>query len=142
MALLSNRAYPSGAIIHKLIEKGYPEDESAEAAGWLSELGYLDDGAYIASVIRSHKAKGYGPRRTLLYLQSQGISREAAEEALENSCGGEDAYENIAAAIDAFLHKRASASPDYAEKQKLAAALSRRGFDYSDINAGLERLED
>lgn len=142
MAMLSNHAYASETLFDKLIEKGYPESESADAVAWLTGLGYLDDTAYTESVIRSQRAKGYGPRRISMYLQAHGISREAADEALESAFGGEGACERTAGAIDAFLAKRAGSSPDRAEREKLAAALARRGFEYADIRAGFDRLEE
>jgi len=144
-AILSYRTYSSNAVFDKLIEKGYSEQESAEAVEWLTELGYLNDAAYAADVIRAQRAKGYGPKRILLYLQTRGISREMAEEALDDAFGDEDSSDSAAKAIDAFLLKHvkcASEAPERAERQKLAMALARRGFDYSDIRAGLERLEE
>jgi len=140
-ALLSNRAYSSGNMYEKLIGKGYSENESADAVKRLTELGYLDDSAYALGVIRSQRAKGYGPNRILLYLQERGIPREIAEDAL--NIDNEVSANSTTKAIDAYLRKHAkndTDAPGPAERQKLAAALARRGFDYSDIRAGLERL--
>lgn len=138
MLLLSKRAYASQAVFHRLLIKGYAENESQEAVRWLEGLGYLDDRAYARLVTVRLQSKGYGPRRISQYLQTHGLSREAAEEALE--CGCTDG-ERTARSIDDFLHKKASGSPDRAERQRLVGALLRRGFDYSDIRAGLQRLD-
>ncbi len=140
--MLASWAYASQTVCERLIEKGYSGEDAAEAVAWLRGMGYLDDDAYCASVIRSQRSKGYGPRRISLYLQAHGICRENAEQALEGAFGGDESRDKTVRAIDEFLRKRAGENPDRAMRDKLAAALLRRGFEYSDIRAGLERLEE
>lgn len=109
------------------------EEEAAAVAGWLEELGYLDDGAYASRVVEHYSAKGYGPAKLRDELYRRGVPREHWDEALEGAQSPE-------AGIDEFLrHKLKGERADPKALKRAADALVRRGYRWEDIKSGLRR---
>jgi len=107
--------------------------EAEEAAGWLEELGYLDDRAYARTVVEHYSAKNYGPAKLRNELYRRGVPRECWDDALE---GAEDPAEGI----DGFLrHKLRGDGSDPKALKRAADALARRGYRWDDIKDGLRR---
>ena len=107
-------------------------EEAEEAAAWLEELGYVDDGAYAKSLSEHYAAKGYGPARIRDEFYRRGVPREYWEEAL---AGLEDPAEDI----DAFLRRKLKGDADPKALKRAADALARRGYRWEDIKDGLRR---
>lgn len=108
-------------------------EEAEDAAAWLEDLGYLDDGAYARTVVEHYSAKGYGPAKLRDELYRRGVPRRYWEEALEEA-------EDPAQGIDAFLrHKLKGDSGDPKALKRAADALARRGYRWEDIKDGLRR---
>ena len=117
----------------KLGEWGAAEDESAAVCDRMEELGYLNDGAYAAQVVRHYAARGFGEKKLRDELYRRGVPRELWEEALEQA-------EDPADAIDALIAKKlAGRIPDRREMKKVSDALMRRGYRWSEISEGLRR---
>ena len=106
--------------------------EELAAAGWLEELGYLNDEAYAKSLAEHYAAKGYGPAKVRDELYRRGVPREYWEEALE---GLEDPAEDI----DAFLRRKLKGDTEPKALKRAADALARRGYRWEDIKDGLRR---
>lgn len=66
-----------------------------------------------------------------------GIDREIIDRAL-----AEQAPDNVQTAKDLILRKYSRKLQQEDGRQKVMAALARRGFGYHDIQAALEQLED
>ena len=99
----------------------------------MEELGFLNDAAYAAQVVRYYSAKGYGERKLRDELYCRGVPRELWEDALDQA-------QDSSTAIDAFLTKKLGGrTPDRQELKKLSDALARRGYHWSDINEALGR---
>ena len=112
---------------------GADEEEQAAVCGRLEELGYLNDGAYAAQVVRHYAARGYGVRKLRDELYRRGIPRELWDAALEEQG-------DTAGAIDAFLEKKLKGrAPEAGELKKLSDALARRGFGWEEIRDALGR---
>lgn len=107
-------------------------EEAEEAAAWLEELGYVDDGAYAKSLSEHYAAKGYGPAKIRDEFYRRGVPREYWEEAL---AGLEDPAEDI----DAFLRRKLKGDADPKALKRAADALARRGYRWEDIKDGLRR---
>ena len=107
-------------------------EEAEAAAGWLEELGYLNDEAYATSLAEHYAAKGYGPAKVRDELYRRGVPREYWEEALE---GLEDPAEDI----DAFLRRKLKGDTEPKALKRAADALARRGYRWEDIKDGLRR---
>lgn len=131
---LSVRPLSCLELRQKLEEKGCPPGQALEIADRLTELGYLDDAAYAAALVKHYAAKGCGPYKLREELFRRGVPREYWEEALEGA-------EDPAGAIDAFLERKLSRieQPDRKDLKRAADALARRGYSWSDINAALRR---
>lgn len=132
--LIGRRAMSRRDLERKLQDKGASGAEARYAAEWLEAIGAIDDGEYAALLVRHYGEMGYGPARVREKLREKGVPRELWEEALE-------ALPDPAGQIDRFLEgKLRGDMPDEREKKRLSDALVRRGFAWSDVRAGLNRL--
>lgn len=131
--LLTNRPLSRRELVRKLMEKDTAEREAEEIADWLERLGLLDDEAYAKSVVKHYGGKGYGIYKIKDELYRRGVPRELWDGALGESEGHE-------AAIDAFLRQKLRGeAPDRKELKRVSDALSRRGYRWEEISAGLRR---
>ena len=133
LELLTRKHQSRKELERKLKEWGAGESDSAALCDRMEELGYLNDAAYAAQVVRYYSAKGFGEKKLRDELYRRGIPRELWDEALDQA-------EDPAEAIDAFVSKKlAGKDLDRKELQKVSAALARRGYSWSDINDALRR---
>lgn len=108
-------------------------EQADEAADWLEELGYLNDGEYAKTVVRHYSARGYGERKLRDELFRRGVPREYWQDALLEAQGSEEG-------VDAFLRSRFKGrTPDQKELKRASDALARRGFRWDEIREGLNR---
>ena len=134
--LVSSRMLSRKELTDRLERRGATEDEAADTADWLEDLGALDDAAYAAAVVRHYGHMGYGRLRVRQELQRRGIQRALWDTALEE-LGRSD--EDIEALLRSRLKGRV---PERDEGRKLAAMLQRRGFTWQEIRLVLSRLLD
>lgn len=131
--LLTRKPQSRKELERKLKEWGAGEAESAALCDRMEELGYLNDASYAAQVVRYYSAKGFGEKKLRDELYRRGIPREMWDDALEQA-------QDPAEAIDAFVSKKlAGKDLDRKQRQKVSAALARRGYSWSDINDALRR---
>ena len=131
--LLTRKPQSRKELERKLKEWGAGEAESAALCDRMEELGYLNDASYAAQVVRYYSAKGFGEKKLRDELYRRGIPREMWDDALEQA-------QDPAEAIDAFVAKKlAGKDLDRKQLQKVSAALTRRGYSWSDINDALRR---
>jgi regulatory protein len=124
----------------RLAQKGYAADVTDAAIARLKRIGYLDDAAfcerYITETLTSHPA---GPRFITARLRLKGVHPDVIRAALERAypveAAGEMAY--LVAAQRARRYRRDEPA---ARRRKLAGFLSRRGFDYGDVEKALRRV--
>lgn len=132
--LIGKRAMSRSALEKKLKEKGASEAEARYAAEWLEAIGAINDADYAVLLAQHCARQGYGPARIRDKLYEKGVPRELWDDAL-------DTLPEYAESIDAFLNsKLRGRMPDEKEKKRLSDALLRRGFSWSDVKAGLNRL--
>lgn len=128
--------------VHKLRqtlqEKCVPDDTCEEVIAHYLRLGFLDDVAYAEQLSRSKKRTLHGKQAVKWACLKQGIDPELAIEAYAASTTAEDERQ----AILAFANKRRNRPQTPQERQKLIAALMRRGFSYSAIRDALESKSD
>ncbi|MBQ2085918.1 MAG: RecX family transcriptional regulator [Oscillospiraceae bacterium] len=133
--LLGVRDHSEYELYTKLL-KNFDEHTSAQAVTRIRELGYLDDGAfarrYTEELLRKGKSAGEIRRR----LSEKRISRETAEEILSDL--ETDERPLIAELIEG---KYAAKLREPNGRQKVYAALLRRGFRSSDVSAALREFE-
>ena len=131
--LLSRKPQSRKEVERKLTQWEASEEEAAALCDRMEELGYLDDSAYAARVVRHYSAKGYGERKLRDELYRRGVPRDLWDAALEQA-------ESPDGAIDAFVAKKlAGKELDRKELKKVSDALARRGYQWNDISAALRR---
>ena len=116
----------------RLRRKGASEADAAEAVQWLQELCLVDDARTARQIVERGVRRGYGARRIRQILFEKKIPREYWDEAME-------AVPEPDGAIDDYLRANLRGAPDQKERKRVSDALVRRGFDWSDISAGLRR---
>ena len=134
--IIGARALSKKELTSRLVKKGTGQADAEAAAGWLEDIGVLDDAAYAAALVRHYASKGYGPARVREELRRRGVDRELWDAALEElpEDGGQ---------VDAFLRsKLRGRAPDEKEKRRLTNALLRRGFPWGEVKAAWGRLGD
>lgn len=135
--ILSARPLSRHELEKRLIEKGETPAHAAAACDYMAHLGYLDDRAYAAALVRHYAAKGYGPRKIRDEFYRRGVPREYWDEALE---GLEEPEETLDAFVAAKL--RRLDNPDRKDLKRVSDALIRRGYSWSDVSAALRRYQD
>ena len=132
--LIGKRAMSRRDLERKLQEKGASEAEARYASEWLEAIGAINDADYAVLLAQHCARQGYGPARVREKLYEKGVPRELWDDAL-------DSLPDPAESIDRFLEHKLRGNPlDEKEKKRLSDALLRRGFSWSDIKGGLNRL--
>ena len=131
--LLSYRAHSRKELADKLRQKTscHPA-ELSEVLDWLEEIGFLNDRAYAASVVRHAAGKGYGSGRIMSELARRGISKELWDEALSEMPDTGDA-------LDKLVRTKLRDPEDREEVRKVSAALVRRGYSWDEVRRAIER---
>jgi regulatory protein len=119
-------------LARKVKERGWDGERAPDfdrLAQRLSELGYIDDGAFAAAKASSLQRRGYGGRRVEQALRVAGIEEaDAAPVRLEVEEGA------LEAAMRFARRKRigpfAAGEPDRDQRQKAFAAMMRAGHSF------------
>lgn len=112
-----------------LKEKWVPEEISKELVVNFIRLGILNDEAYAQQLMRRKKRALCGSQAIRLACRQQGLDPELASTPYTQ--------EEEHAAILTFARKKGHPASTPKEKQKIIAALMRRGFSYSSIKEAL-----
>lgn len=134
--MASSRMLSKKELTDRLQRRGATEEEAADTADWLEELGAVNDESYAAAIVRHYGRMGYGKLRIRQELQYRGIDRNLWDEALEQ-------LPDSGEIIESLLHSRLKGrTPDADEGRKLSAMLQRRGFTWQEIRPVLGRFLD
>ena len=124
----------------RLAEKGYPAASVKTAVERLKRIGYLDDRTYCERVITEIiSSRPSGHRWITARLRLKGVHPQVIREALERAYP-EGAAEELAYQAAAQRARRYRNDEPAAQRRKLAGFLSRRGFDYDDVQKALRRV--
>lgn len=133
--LLGLRDYACRELEQKLLAEADPET-AARVVERLRQLGLLDDERYAAHTARSLSAyKQYPRRRVEQELRRRGVDGETARAAAEE-LDTED-FQQALALIEKKYYNKLN-SPE--SRQRVAAALARRGFSYGAIRRAMEQF--
>ena len=134
--LLSYGDMSANTLKTKLTRAGFDDGISDLCVVSMIESGYIDDGRYARS-LASYLAtvKNYGPRRIEQEMYLKGLSRELSQNAIDEL--DVDFCETIKAHIPKSFDFN-----DKKSRQKLCAALVRRGFDFDTINYVIKEPDD
>lgn len=137
VSLLASRSRTEKEIIDALRRNAYPESAVARVMQRLSEAGYVDDKDFAQQWASSRTTKGMGVRRIRAELKMKGISQAEIDEVLEKLDSDEMISGAVKVAQKASRGKNLSSPID---RQKVMAALARRGYDYSIAREALRRI--
>ena len=132
--IMGRRAMSRRDLERKLLEKGASQAEARYAAEWMEAIGAVNDSEYAAMLVRHYGHQGYGAGWVREKLREKGVPCELWDEALEQLPEPEEQIERF------LKSKLRGGMPEENQRRKLAAALARRGFEWSDVRAALNRL--
>ena len=134
---LAMRARTEKELESALEKNAYPERTIARVMAYLQEAGYINDADFAAQWTAARTTKGLGSRRIQMELRQKGVDSQQIDEALTSI--DEDVMLDgaIKAAQKASRGKDLS-SP--ADRQKILAALARRGYDFSLAKKAIQLL--
>jgi regulatory protein len=138
---LARRAHARFDLRRRLLEKQHPPAAIDAALERLTAVGLLDDARFAVDYAAAKARRGRGPARLVHDLQSQGIDRRVAEDAVRTSLAAEGV--DPAQAVRALAEKRArqlAGLPAAVRKRRLVAFLVRRGFQGPDIRSVVDGL--
>lgn len=125
-SLLSRRSYFSKQLKTKLLQKGFREEEIDPVLLELEAQGYLNDREQGERLIRRERGRGYGP-----LIIAQKLRERGGTVSLPIQVSKEDL-------IPLIKKKYAKRLPQ--EKNKVIAALLRRGYSFDLINMALRDI--
>ena len=131
-AVLNYKNRSSRKLYDKLLEKGIKPEDAEHAIERLRDFGYLDDGEYALTVLRSGMAKGWGKDRIRRKMQEEKLTEQVIEQALEQYTLDEDR-------LDSFIMSHSGDLSDPRERKKISDKLFRRGYSWEEIGAALRR---
>ncbi len=139
VALLAMRPRTQQEIADALRKNAYPERTVARVMARLDEAGYINDTDFAEQWAASRTNKGMGSRRIRMELRRKGVDGEAIDEALTAI----DEDDMLSGALKA-ARKAASGKDitDPKDRQKILAALARRGYGYSEAKQALDMLKE
>lgn len=136
LTLLGQRAYARGELVERLC-RDWPRPTARQVVTQLEEAGLVSDGDYAFRLADElYRYKHLSRRFIELELQKRGIAPVLCREVLD--AGGFDDGASIRALLE---QKYAARLGDRAQRQKVLAALARRGFGYGDCRAAMEEYD-
>jgi len=135
--VLASRVRTEKELVDALKKNAYPEHAIARVMAYLTEAGYINDTDFAQQWTSARAGKGMGSRRIRMELRQKGISQSDIDEAISDLKEEDMLLGAVKAAAKAAKGKDIS-SP--ADRQKILAALARRGYDYSLAKQAIEHL--
>ena len=132
--ILEYRAHSKKELFDKLCQKT-DEDTAWTVVEKMCELGLVDNKSLLRDKLENLlNVKKYGVKRAINDLLLKGFDREEIEETIE-----EMEYDEYSTVCEIIEHRYAEDLPDsdIKERQKILAALMRRGFSYDDIKSAM-----
>lgn len=134
LELISRREHSRRQLEQKLLQRRFSGETVRRVTAELVSRELIDDRRFAAMWLTSRgKRLDQGRGRLLAGLQSRGVSREAAEDALEEFC--EEADFN--AALEKAWEKQQRRG--VTEREKVIRRLVARGFSYRQVSDFLEK---
>ena len=137
VGLLAMRARTEKELRDALRQNAYPEETVERVIARMGEAGYIDDADFAGHWAASRSAKGMGSRRIAMELRRKGVSGDTIDSTL-NALDEEDVFDG------ALRYARKAARgrdlSQISERQKVSAALARRGYDFSTAREAIAAL--
>lgn len=134
ISLLAHREQTEKELLSKLIERGFSREDALEAVEFAKEKQYLSEQRYFFRFVEFYgKNKQFGRRRILQEAKRKGFSEEVVE------LYAKDALMQVdfdSGCFEALKKMKPSG------KEKLTAALLRRGYSMYNVRYAFERYEE
>lgn len=130
---LSLKSYYSEELRRAMRKKLHSEEHIEQAVEDCFRLGYLNDEEWLRAFVQGQLSRKKSHIAIVAKLLAKGVPAEKRKELLENL---EPSTEAITDLLKSKYAKRNLA--DFKERQKVIAALARRGFRFEDIMAAVE----
>ena len=131
LRFLAVRDHASGELYQKLC-RDFDEHSAAAAVAEMARLDLLDDESFACRYASQLAARGKSVRQIAMKLEEKGIDRGAAQRALES------ASEACEGACLALVRRSYRAKLAAGQRDKVLAALARRGFSYGEAKDAVE----
>lgn len=138
MRRLSAMNLPSTTVVRSLKQCLVSQEAIERVVENFKEIGYLNDDTWTKGFVRRQMESKRGPRAIAQKLSQKGFDTseiEAAMDEFQGEAGEAAQLSAIKQLLKTRYHKRNLS--DFKEKQKVVAALARRGFDFSLIMEAL-----
>jgi len=140
--LLLKGDMPEAKLREKLLDGKYPQEVIDEAVNYVKSYHYIDDRRYAMSFIT---AKSYTDSKSFIRrkLIEKGISKDIIDSCIEEFYVDDELNTGIERdLIKKLVLKKCKdvSGLEYTEKQKLIAAVMRKGFSYYDVEAVINCL--
>lgn len=139
ISLLASRSRTEKEIEDALRRNAYPEQAIARVMARLVDAGYIDDADFAEHWTASRVNKGLGARRIRMELCKKGVAQERIDEAL-SAIDMEELLSGAVKTAEKAARGKDLSSPS--DRQKVLAALARRGYDFSVARNALQHLID
>jgi len=136
---LAARARTEKEIVDYLRKNAYPESTIARVMARLHEFGYINDADFAAQWAAARTSKGLGTRRIRMELRRKGVDQEEIDQAI-TAVDDEQMMDGALKAAQKAARGKVLSSP--IDRQKILAALARRGYDFSIARKALDHLLD
>lgn len=127
VSLLALKARTEKELRDSLRQAAYPAEVIVRVIDRMREAGYINDTEFAAQWAASRTARGMGGRRISMELRRKGLEQDAVDEALSQITDDAVFDSALKTAEKAARGKNLSSPSD---RQKITAALLRRGYDY------------
>lgn len=135
--LLSRRSHSVYELKSKIMRTCDPVSAEKAVEKFL-EFGYLNDEVFAAELAEHlFKVKNYSERNVRSELYKRGIDKEIINSVLSHN--ETDPLDSIIYIVNKRYFKKLS---EDGGREKVIAALMRKGFSYSDIKTALNRIEN
>ena len=132
---LDRSDYTEKSIYNKLLQAKFPKKASAAAVGRLVELGIIDDRRFAERFFEKCLEHNVSKRETFHKMLLKGVPYELTKEIIEN--GESDEEEQIKNLLQGKYASKILAENG---KQKVFAALARKGFSFSAIRSAMNEV--
>jgi regulatory protein len=122
----------------KLKEKFVSQGNADRVIEEFKQLGYLNDHEWLSSFVKSNKAKNKSSQMISMKLRTKGFPQPDIENVLSEVVDPESDKTSILHLLNTKYRQRNLS--DFKEKQKVIAALVRRGFEFSGIKSVIDEL--
>ena len=137
VALLAMRPRTQQEIVKALSSNAYPKKAIARVMARLDEAGYINDTDFAEQWAASRSAKSMGTRRIQMELRQKGVDSDI----ISHTLSALDSDDVFAGALKAA--RKSAAGKDLSnikDRQKIMAALARRGYDYATAKQAVAAL--